>query len=91
MWNLATFVIILNPWGGGLPPGTDLLTGLMGTPAEAGPLAHRCLTVPLLEQLGVGECGDVFASSSLLLSSDDVVDPELTPLELCRTRLGGPA
>ena len=54
----------------------------MGTPAEEGPLAHRCLTVPLLEQLGVGECGDVFASSSLLLSSDDVVDPELTPLEL---------
>ncbi len=54
----------------------------MGTVDDDGPLADLCLTVPLLEQLGVGESGDVFASSSWWLSSEDVVDPELTPLEL---------
>ena len=59
----------------------DLLTGLIGTPEDAGPLAQRCFTVPLLEQLGVGERGDVLVVSSLL-SSEDVVEPELTPLEL---------
>ena len=65
-----------------------LLTGLRG-PVEAGPLAQRCLTVPELEQLGVGESGDCLEESRL--SSEEVVDPELTPLELWRTRLGGPA
>jgi len=64
-----------------------LLTGLIG-PVDDGPLAHLCLTVPALEQLGVGEFGDCLES---MLSSEDVVEPELTPLELWSTRLGGPA
>jgi hypothetical protein len=61
-----------------------LLIGLTGTA-----VGGLCLTVPLLEQLGVGESGTCFVESAL--SSEEVVEPELTPLELCRTRLGGPA
>ena len=55
----------------------------------------RLTTVFTLDVLGVGDSGfgSWLESPLLPLSplSEDVVEPELTPLELWRTKLGGPA
>ena len=69
--------------------GTDLLVC-----DEFGEAGTRLTTVFTLDPLGVGDsglelwdCSPLFPPSPL---SDEVVEPELTPLELWRTRLGGP-